>query len=91
EADSLRRILQQLEAQRLPVDKIAAEARAIEPDLTSLSVAQTVEVQLDSMRQDTILLLYARFRKRQPRADLERLEAWLKARTGAPKVRLVVE
>ncbi len=91
ETDSLRRILARIEAEQLPVGKIAAEARAIEPDLMSLSLARSVEIQLDSMRQDTLLLMFARFRKRQPRADLARLEEWLKARTGTPKVRLVVE
>ncbi len=91
EADSLRMRLEQLAAQQLPVEKIAEEARALAPDLTHLSMARTVEVQLDSMRRDTILLLYARFRKRQPRHELQRLEAWLRARTGMQQVRLVVE
>ncbi len=91
EIDSLRQLLAQLSTQQLPTDQIAQEARAIVPDLHRLSMARTIQIELDSMQRDTVLLFYATFKKPQATSDVQRLENWLKVRTGTPHIQLVTQ
>jgi hypothetical protein len=40
---------------------------------------------------DTITTAFVKFKKRQPSSELKKLESWLKARTQADTLKLVVE
>ena len=56
-----------------------------------LSIAHSLETRVDSMKTDTVTLAVLKFGKHPSVAEKEKISAWLKARVGAKKLRLITE
>ncbi len=88
---ALRRELEGYKKQTLPVKAIAVELKALNPDVLALSVQHNIYFNIPENRNDTLTIAYARFDKRPATAETKKLENWLKARTKADTLRLIVE
>lgn len=71
--------------------KIIPELKVLYPAVSSLSIAQSLEVRVDSMKTDTITLAVLKFKKQPGLDEKAKIGAWLKARVGAKKLRLITE
>ncbi|MDW3646780.1 MAG: TIGR00341 family protein [Bacteroidia bacterium] len=76
-------------AAELPLKDLAQEIKAINANVTALSVSPTLMTTTDSLKQDTVFLAYAGFRKRPTRAELRKLDKWLKVRVKTDKIKLL--
>lgn len=88
---ALRRELEGYKKQTLPVKAIARELKTLNPDILALSVQHNAYFNIQENKTDTVTIAYAKFGKRPPAAEQEKLEGWLKARTQADTLRFVVE
>ena len=61
------------------------------PSITTLSIAHSLEVRVDSMKTDTVTLAVMKFAKHPTNTEKEKISEWLKARVGAKKLRLITE
>jgi uncharacterized hydrophobic protein (TIGR00271 family) len=71
--------------------ELSPELKALYPTITRFSVNQSFLMQLDSLRQDTVYLAYAKFTRKPNRTEIKKLDAWLKARVKSENVQLVIE
>ncbi|MEM6802274.1 MAG: TIGR00341 family protein [Bacteroidota bacterium] len=76
-------------AAELPVKDLAQEIKTINPNVRELSVSSSLITTTDSLKQDTVYLAYVGFRKRPSRADLKKLDNWLKVRVKTDKIKLL--
>jgi uncharacterized hydrophobic protein (TIGR00271 family) len=77
-------------AQEIPVIDIASEVKAQYENVVAFSLTKTLLTQTDSMKQDTVYLAYAKFKRLPSIAERKRMESWLKARIKSDRVNLVV-
>ena len=70
---------------------LVPELKVLYPSITSLSIAHSLETRVDSMKTDTVTLAVLKFGKHPSVAEKEKISAWLKARGGAKKLRLITE
>lgn len=71
--------------------KIIPELKVLYPSVTSLSLSNSIELTVDSLKADTVALAVLRFSK-QPDADEKaKITAWLKARVGVKQLKLITE
>ncbi len=54
-------------------------------------IAHSLETRVDSMKTDTVTLAVMKFAKHPTNTEKEKISAWLKARVGAKKLRLITE
>lgn len=81
----------QLRSRELPVAQISKELHAQHENLTEFTLMRNPICTIDSMRLDTVIFAFCEF-KRKPRKDeLKRLESFLKVRTDADSLKLVVQ
>lgn len=71
--------------------KIIPELKVLYPSVTALSISHTIETTVDSMKTDTIALAVLKFTRYPKNDEKEKISAWLQARVGAKKLRLIVE
>ena len=57
----------------------------------SLAISHAIELTVDSARTDTVTLAVLKFGKHPAAAEKQKINDWLKARTGAKKLKLLVE
>ena len=67
------------------------ELKVLYPSVTTLSIAHSLEVQVDSMKTDTVTLAVMKFTGHPSAAEKQKISKWLKARVGAKKLRLITE
>ena len=70
---------------------LVPELKVLYPSITTLSIAHSLEVQVDSMKTDTVTLAVMKFAKHPTNTEKEKISEWLKARVGAKKLRLITE
>ena len=70
---------------------IAREAKVNHPGLQNFSMNRAVIADLQKDRQDTLLFAYAKFRSRPNRQEQQRFQEWLKLRTKADSVALILQ
>ncbi len=70
---------------------MAQEAKINHTNLLTFSMNRAVMANLTENRQDTILMAYAKFRQRPYGQELKRFQEWLKVRTKADTVALIVD
>src|SRR3712207_121043 len=70
---------------------LVPELKVLYPSIASLSISHSVETRVDSMKADTLTLAVLKFNKRPSDTEKEKIGAWLKARLGAKKLRLIAE
>lgn len=71
--------------------KLVPELKVLYPTVSSFSITQGLETQIDSMKTDTVTLAILEFTKTPSVAEKEQIKAWLKARVGTKKLRLITE
>lgn len=71
--------------------KLVPELKVLYPSTKSLSLSYTLEMNVDSMKSDTITLAVMKFSRVLQAAEKEKINEWLKARLGANKLKLIVE
>ncbi len=70
---------------------IAREAKINHPNLQNFSMNRAIIADLQKDKQDTLLFAYAKFRTKPNREEQQRFQNWLKLRTKADSVALVLE
>ena len=71
--------------------KLVPELKVLYPSITTLSIAHSLEVRIDSLKTDTVTLAVLKFSKRPSVTEKEKISEWLKARVGAKQLRLITE
>jgi len=73
------------------VEDISNELKAEHSNVTEFTLMKNPIVNMDSMRLDTVVFGYVKFSKRPIKEETDRLERWLKARTKADSLKLVIQ
>ena len=68
---------------------LVQEIKAIDINVTEISIAPAVLSHIDSSRQDTLYLAYLGFKKSPRTEEVSKIEQWLKVRIKADKVKIV--
>lgn len=87
----LRKEIGKLRARELPIVDISAELRTQHENVSEFTLTRNAIVNMDSMRIDTVTFAYVQFHKRPRTDEAKRLEEWLRARTKADSLRLVIQ
>lgn len=69
---------------------IAAEAKINHPNLQNFSINRAIMANLQANRQDTLLIAYAKFRQNPNQQERKRFESWLKIRTKADSLAIII-
>ncbi len=69
--------------------KIAPEVKVLFPDMISLGISKTPYVKLDSIRADTTIIAWVRYKKMPSQADLLKLKNWLSARLNTHRIEVI--
>lgn len=70
---------------------LVPELKVLYPSITTLSITHSLEVQVDSLKTDTVTLAVLKFEKHPSAKEKEKISEWLKARVGAKKLRLITQ
>lgn len=70
---------------------IIPELKVLYPSVTSVSISQTLETSVDSLKTDTIALALLKFTKQPSESEKKKITEWLQARIGAKKLKLIIE
>ena len=71
--------------------KIAPELMVLYPSVKKISISETVEVDVKTLKPDTVTLAILNLNKELDKEEKIKLEDWLKTRVGAKKFRLILE
>ena len=71
--------------------QIVPEFRVLYPKVERVSLSQMVSHTVDSMQTDTITVVLMSLKEEMEPQDMTRMQEWLKTRTDAKKMKLVVE
>lgn len=71
--------------------QLVPELQVLYPSTKSLSISRTVEMNVDSLRADTLILAVMKFDRVLKSAEKDKISEWLKARLKADKLKLIVE
>ncbi|MFK7899547.1 MAG: TIGR00341 family protein [Cyclobacteriaceae bacterium] len=80
----------QLKSKIIPLDDISAELKASYPNVKEFTMGNSVLEYLDTFKKDTLTIAYVNFKKRPSSSERKRLENWLKARSKAKALKLIV-
>ena len=83
--------LQRVSSTELPVRDILDELRAQHPDVEDFTLNRNVLYHVENGPPDTALVAIARFKGRVKDTELDRMKAWLKARTRMDSVIVLVQ
>lgn len=70
---------------------IVPELKVLYPSVQSVSISQAIETNVETVKMDTITLAVLKFGKNPDAKEKGKITEWLKARTGAKKLRLITE
>lgn len=70
---------------------IVPELKVLYPSVQSVSISQAIETNVETVKMDTITLAVLKFGKNPDAKEKDKITEWLKARTGAKKLRLITE
>ncbi|WP_373496977.1 TIGR00341 family protein [Aquiflexum sp.] len=70
---------------------LANEAKIHYPNLENFTLNRAIMANLKDNRQDTLLLAFAKFRQNPSNQEKQRFEEWLKIRTKADTVSLIIQ
>lgn len=75
---------------KLPVKQIFTEIKAIDKNVTELSITPTIVSSLDNdVKLDTVHLAYLNFERKPGRNEVKKLTEWLKVRINSDKLKVV--
>jgi len=81
----------QFRSKEMPIMDLAQEIKAINSNISELSVASTIVSNLDSLTYDTLVLAYVQFKTKPKKKENTQVEDWLKARLKVETIKLVVQ
>lgn len=70
---------------------IIPELKVLYPSVTALSISNSVELTVDSLKADTVTLAVLKFSKKPGTDEKVKISNWLKARVGVKQLRLITE
>jgi uncharacterized hydrophobic protein (TIGR00271 family) len=86
----LERELEEYGRSNSQVMDIAREAKINHQSLETFSMNRAISANLQANKQDTVLMAYAKFRQQPSRLELQKFEEWLKLRTKADSLTLII-
>lgn len=89
--DSLNRILPDFTGSTLMNERMGQEIKVLFPYVKTISVSKSLQLNVDSIRMDTVTFAFVDCNKQPSKQERDKMMEWLRARTGAAKLRLVVE
>ena len=89
--DSLNRILPDFTGSNLMNERMGQEIKVLFPYVKTISVSKSLQLNVDSIRMDTVTFAFVDCNKQPSKQERDKMMEWLRARTGAGKLRLVVE
>ena len=88
--ESLRQELRQYRSYDDICQAMLPELRVLYPDVRTIALSHALEQTVDSTHTDTLTVAILGFSKLPKASEEEQLEAWVKARTGAEQMRLII-
>lgn len=89
--DSLKRSLDQYKSYGLLTSRLLPEMKVLFPTVQEASFSHTYVIRTDSMKQDTVMLVYLKSSNKINEKDREKLREWLIARTKMKNIKLIIE
>lgn len=71
--------------------QIVPELKVLYPQVESVSLSQMEVFTVDSMQKDTLIMVLMGLKEEMNAVQMQQMQEWLKTRTGAKKMKLVVE
>ena len=71
--------------------QIVPELKVLYPQVESVSISQMEVLTVDSMQKDTLIMVLMGLKEEMNAVQMQQMQEWLKTRTGAKKMKLVVE
>ena len=71
--------------------QIAPELKVLYPQVESVSLSQMEVLTVDSMHADTLIMVLMGLKEEMEVTQMQQMQDWLKTRTGAKKMKFVIE
>lgn len=89
--DSLEKIVQLHKETGMANMKIASEMKVLFPAVNTLAMTQTLKLNIEAVQTDTVTYVILGCEKKPSATEKKKISEWLKTRTGAKKLKLIVE
>ena len=89
--DSLKRDLNKYHSYNHLTSELMPEMKVLFPYVKEVSCAHTYLMDMDSIRPDTVLLVYLKSKEKVREAEQEKIKKWLAARVERKKIKLIIE
>lgn len=89
--DSLEKIVQLHKETGMADMKIASEMKVLFPAVNTLAMTQTLKLNIEAVQTDTVTYVILSCEKAPSATEKKKMSEWLKTRTGAKKLKLIVE
>lgn len=89
--DSLEKIVQLHKETGMADMKIASEMKVLFPAVNTLAMTKTLKLNIEAVQTDTVTYVILGCEKAPSAAEKKKMAEWLKTRTGAKKLKLIVE
>lgn len=91
EIDSLKNSLALYKSSSRFTMEIAPELKVLFPEISSASCSHTYIMNMDSMKEDTVMLVYLKCGKEILAENRQKLKEWISARTEISNIKLIIE
>lgn len=91
EIDSLKRTLDGYQSSSRFATEIASELKVLFPEVSETSFSRTYIMNVDSMKTDTVVLVYLKCKKAMHEVEQQKLKEWISARTEVNNIKLLIE
>ena len=89
--DSLKKSLDQYKSYGLLTSQLLPEMRVLFPTVQEASLSRSFVMKTDSLKQDTVMLVYLKSTKQISKTDQDKLREWLVARIKMKNIKLLIE
>lgn len=89
--DSLKRDLNQYHSYGKLTSELIPEMKVLFPFVEEASCSHTYIMSIDSLRPDTVTLVYLKSKEKVKEAEREKIKAWLSARIETKNIKLIIE
>lgn len=89
--DSLKRDLNKYHSYNHLTSELMPEMKVLFPYIKEVSCAHTYLMDMDSIKPDTVLLVYLKSKEKVREAEQEKIKKWLAARVEQKKIKLIIE
>lgn len=89
--DSLEKVVELYRTAGVVDMKVASEMKVLFPQVSTIAVTQTLKLNIESVKTDTVTYVMLGCKKEPSAAEQQKMANWLKARTGARQLKLMIE